>query len=163
MMAATYNITKAIYRNKPDMILQAGVAGALHENLPLVKTVAVRNEIVGDLGVLEGDVFQSIFHMGLVALNDRPWENGKLPNNSEILQTAGLPIVDAVTVNEISTDPNRIAYYREEVGADIETMEGAALHFVALQEKLPFLQMRCVSNFVGERNKNNWKLQAAIE
>jgi futalosine hydrolase len=47
--------------------------------------------------------------------------------------------------------------------ADIESMEGAALHFVCLQEGIPFLQIRGISNFVGERNKAKWDLKSAIE
>jgi futalosine hydrolase len=41
-------------------------------------------------------------------------------------------------------------------------MEGAALHYVALCEKIPFLQLRAVSNYVGERDKNKWALREAI-
>ena len=47
--------------------------------------------------------------------------------------------------------------------ADIETMEGAALHYVCLQEDIPFIQIRTISNFVGERDKTKWKLKDAIE
>ncbi|MFZ1371603.1 MAG: futalosine hydrolase, partial [Ferruginibacter sp.] len=45
----------------------------------------------------------------------------------------------------------------------IETMEGAALHYVCLQENIPFLQIRSISNYVGERDKIKWKLKEAIE
>ena len=41
-------------------------------------------------------------------------------------------------------------------------MEGAALHYVGLSEKIPFLQMRSLSNFVGERNKAKWMMAEAI-
>jgi futalosine hydrolase len=41
-------------------------------------------------------------------------------------------------------------------------MEGAALHYVALMEKIPFLQLRSLSNFVGERDKNKWLMKEAI-
>ncbi len=41
-------------------------------------------------------------------------------------------------------------------------MEGAAFHYVCLQEKIPFLQLRAISNYVGERNKANWNLNEAI-
>ena len=47
--------------------------------------------------------------------------------------------------------------------ADIETMEGAALHYVCLQENISFLQIRSVSNHVGERDKTKWKMKQAIE
>jgi futalosine hydrolase len=42
-------------------------------------------------------------------------------------------------------------------------MEGAAFHYVCLTEKVPFLQLRAVSNYVGERNKKNWNIKLAIE
>jgi futalosine hydrolase len=45
----------------------------------------------------------------------------------------------------------------------IETMEGAALHYICLQENVPFLQLRSISNYVGERNKEKWKLKEAID
>ncbi len=44
-----------------------------------------------------------------------------------------------------------------------ESMEGAALHYVCLMEKIPFLQIRSVSNITGERDKSKWKLKEARE
>jgi futalosine hydrolase len=70
--------------------------------------------------------------------------------------------VDGVTVNEISTDSTRIDYYRNQLNASVESMEGAAVHYVALQESIPFLQMRSLSNFVGERDKSKWVMDIAI-
>ena len=42
-------------------------------------------------------------------------------------------------------------------------MEGAALHYIGLQEKIPFLQIRSCSNYIAERNKKNWKMKDAIQ
>ena len=42
-------------------------------------------------------------------------------------------------------------------------MEGAALHYVCRSMKVPFLQMRVVSNYIGERDKTKWMLGGAIE
>ncbi|MBK7884081.1 MAG: hypothetical protein IPJ81_10000 [Chitinophagaceae bacterium] len=41
-------------------------------------------------------------------------------------------------------------------------MEGAALQYVCLQEKIPFIQIRGISNYVGERDKLKWKMKEAI-
>jgi futalosine hydrolase len=161
LVAATYSITQAILRKKPQFILQAGVAGCLDEHLPLTKIVVVENEMTGDVGVLQQGHFHSLFDLGLLGQNDPPWTNGKLTNNVEALKSAGLTMVDGVTVNEITTSPERIRHYRE-LGARIESMEGAALHYVALREKIPFLQIRSLSNFVGERDKGRWMMKEAI-
>ncbi|MFL5808576.1 MAG: futalosine hydrolase [Flavisolibacter sp.] len=161
LMAATYSITEAVLRKRPQFILQAGVAGSLDESLPLTKIVLVENEIAGDVGVVQQGRFHSIFDLGLLGKNDSPWKEGKLSNNVTALKEVGLTIVDGVTVNEISTDEDRINYYRK-LGARIESMEGAALHYVALQEKIPFLQIRSLSNFAGERDKGKWMMKEAI-
>ena len=45
----------------------------------------------------------------------------------------------------------------------IESMEGAAFFFVCRQFNLPCLQLRSVSNNVGERDKSKWKMQDALQ
>lgn len=162
MMATTYSLTKTIFQNRPDFILQAGVGGCLNENLPLSKIVLVEKENIGDLGVDENGAFKTLFDMRFLDKNSFPWKDGKLSNNFEVLKSTGLTIADGVTVNEISTNKERIAYYKNQLNASVESMEGAALHFVALQEKIPFLQMRSLSNFVGERDKSKWVIDVAI-
>jgi futalosine hydrolase len=161
-MAATYAIAKAAFMKKPKFILQAGVAGSLDESLPLTKIVLVENEIAGDVGVFQNGRFHSLFDLGLLGKNEPPWNDGKLSNNVEALKATGLTVVDGVTVNEVSTRSERIQHYRK-LGASIESMEGAALHFVGLSEKIPFLQMRSLSNFVGERDKGKWMMKEAID
>lgn len=162
MMATTYSLAKKIFDKRPDFILQAGVAGCLNEQLPLSKIVLVENENIGDLGVEENNQFNTLFDLKLLEKNFFPWKNGKLANDIEVLKTTGLTIVDGVTVNEITTSTERMAYYKNKLNASVESMEGAALHYVALQEKIPFLQMRSLSNFVGERDKSKWVMDIAI-
>ena len=162
LTAATYGLTRAVITKRPRFILQAGLAGCIDRNLPLTKMVLVGTETLGDLGVEESGNFRSIFDLGLQDKNAAPFVQGRLPNKQELLQLAGLPIVDGVTVHEISTNTERINYYRDQLGAQVESMEGAALHYVALLEQIPFLQLRCLSNFAGERDKNKWVMAAAI-
>ena len=162
MMATTYTLAKSIGSSRPDFILQAGVGGCLDKRLPLSKIVLVENETVGDLGVEENASFKTLFDLRLLDKNAFPWKDGKLSNNVEVLKSTGLTIVDGVTVNEISTNSMRIDHYRNSLNASVESMEGAALHYVALQERIPFLQMRSLSNFVGERDKSKWVMDIAI-
>jgi futalosine hydrolase len=91
-----------------------------------------------------------------------PWQQGRLKNTNAFLASSGLPEVDGVTVNQISTAEDTITYYRDELNVQVESMEGAALHYVALQEKIPFLQIRSLSNFIGERDKAKWQMKEAI-
>jgi len=162
MMATTYTLTTHILNKRPDFILQAGVAGCLDQGLPLTKIVLIENENIGDLGVQENGIFKTLFDLNLLEKSSYPWMDRKLPNNVEALKTTALKIVDAVTVNEISTNRDRIVYYRTQLNASVESMEGAAMHYVCLQQKIRFLQMRALSNFVGERDKTKWVMDIAI-
>src|SRR5829696_48314 len=162
LAAAAYQITKAVYLQKPQLIIQAGIAGSLDNRLPLKKVVVVKNDTIGDIGVEENGSFNSLFDLQLDDRDTFPWTNGQLCNRSEILNQLNFSTVNSVSVNEISTNKKRIEYYKNNLKASIESMEGAALHYVGLMENIPFLQIRSLSNFVGERDKDKWQIKEAI-
>lgn len=162
LAAATYHISKALQARRPHLVLQAGVAGSLDASFVPGDVVAVKDEVIGDAGVVEEAGFRSLFDLNLEDPEVHPWQGGKLVNPFSIF-TPGLPLVSAVTVNEISTSADRIRYYREALKAQVESLEGAALHYVALSENINFLQLRAISNFIGERDKSRWKLAEAID
>lgn len=163
MTATTYSLMKSISIKKYDLILQAGIAGCLDKKINHGQVVVVKNDTIGDMGVVEKDEFKPFFEMGLGDQNSFPWKNGKLSNNNAILKECGLTAVEGVTVNEISTNKERISFYRDTLHAEVESMEGAALHYVGQMEHIPFLQIRSVSNFVGERDKSKWFMKGAVE
>jgi futalosine hydrolase len=162
LTAASYQLTKAVCIKKPSLLLQAGIAGTFNRSFTLGKVVAVENETIGDSGVEENGRFATVFELGLIDKNSFPWTDGRLRNSNDILRQLHLPVADSVTINEISTNPQKLEYYENKLGVAIESMEGAALHYVALLENIPFLQIRSLSNFVGERNKSAWKMSEAI-
>ncbi|BAV04181.1 phosphorylase family protein [Filimonas lacunae] len=41
-------------------------------------------------------------------------------------------------------------------------MEGAALHYACRQTNTPFIQIRAISNYIGERDKSKWRIKDAI-
>lgn len=163
LMASTYTITKQILQKQPAIIIQAGISGCIDENLNLGEVVVVKDEAVGDMGVMENDSFKTLFELNLIQKDEQPWQNGKLVNtHNNLLFLTGLKQVQAVSVHEITTNEKRIQYYKESLKAQIEHMEGAALHFVGLMEGIPFLQIRCISNLVSVRDKTKWKLNESI-
>jgi futalosine hydrolase len=156
-------LTKQIHIKQPSFIIQAGIAGSLDESLHLGDVVIVEKDQIGDEGVMEKNVFKSVFELNLREVNNFPWQDGKLFNNTiDLFQDEGFPLVTGVTVNEITTDEKRIAYYKNNLESKIESMEGAALHYVALMENIPFLQLRSISNHVGVRDKTKWMLAESI-
>jgi futalosine hydrolase len=162
LMATTYSLTRQLLIKPPSLVIQAGIAGSFTDQFTPGATVVVKQDRVADQGAIENGRMQSLFDLGLLEKNKKPFSNGWLKNNSAILNKTGLQKVNAITINEISTDAGKINLYRKQFRPFIESMEGAALHYVCLSEKIPFVQLRSVSNYVGERNKSKWKLKESI-
>ncbi len=162
LMSTTYALTRQIQLRKPDIIIQAGIAGSFDKSIPLGTVVAVKKETVADLGVVEGNTLKTVFHLGLSRPGQFPFSKGWLINRSETLKKSGLPLVTGISVNEITTSSRKIKMYEERFRPVTESMEGAALHYTALMENVPFVQIRALSNFTGERNKARWELKKSI-
>lgn len=164
MLASAVSLTRLVTEEKPDLIIQIGVAGTFNLKQPLGKVVVVKDEILGDMGVEEDGKWKDLFDLKLEKSSYHPFEKRKLPNPwLTTYNLLKLPEVTAITVNEISTHQDRISQLIKKYDPQIESMEGAALHFICREANIPFLQMRAISNYIGERNKANWKMKEAIE
>ena len=161
-VATTYSLTHNINNQRPDLIIQAGIAGCFREYKP-GKTLAIAEDGIGDMGVWENNRFNTIFDLKLADDNQPPFTNRSLVNpNQKLLELSELEQAKAITVNEITTDTKRIEWYQQNGSPVVESMEGAAFHYVCLQENIPFIQLRSVSNYIGERDKTKWNIQHAI-
>jgi futalosine hydrolase len=161
-MATTWSLSRQIDRRRPDLIIQAGIAGCLTDILPGEVMVVAEDE-PADLGVWEEGEFKSIFDLRLADADSFPFSGGRLVNPYlPLLELTSLEPVRAITVNEITTAAERISWYQQNTDAVVESMEGAALHFVCLQSGVPFLQLRAISNAVGVRDKTKWEMGLAL-
>jgi futalosine hydrolase len=164
LLASCFSLTKLIYEQKPDLIIQAGIAGAFDENLALGKVVAIRHEQLADTGVEEKGTFNDIFDLNLQAPDTSPFTDRKLINNKfDKLNFLQLDMVTGITINEITTRPERIQLIKAKYNAQLESMEGAALHYCCIQTKTPFIQIRAISNYVGERDKSKWRFKDSFD
>jgi futalosine hydrolase len=164
-MMTTYELTKAAIQLRPDYIIQAGIAGSFEASLVPPQVVLIKDEIMGDLGAAEKDGFSDIFDLKLMDTSAFPFANKRLINPLLEGKTDHykLPVVSGLTINEVSTNKTRIQLLKEKYGAQVESMEGVALHYIALKNKIPFLQIRAISNEVGVRDKQQWKIKEAIK
>ena len=163
MVATTYQVAAHLLQTPVDCILQAGIGGSFSNKFALAEVVIIGQETIGDMGVQEAE-FQDIFDMGFAQADQYPFTAKSLVN--PFIKTWGdlhLPVARGLTVNEITTDSTRIRTLEQKYGCEIESMEGAAFHYVCLHHSIPFLQLRSVSNHVGERDKKKWKLRGSIE
>ena len=162
LTSSAYSITKQLQIRKPDIVVQAGIAGCFDKNFPLGSVVAIRQDAIGDQAVIERGNLKTLFDLKLVKQNQFPFSRGWLINKSEVLKKVKLKKVKGISVNEITSSKQKIKLYKDVFEPIVETMEGAALHYVCLMEKIPFLQMRGISNYAGERNKKKWDMNNSI-
>lgn len=164
LLNTAYALTKRLSKAKPGIVIQAGICGSLHPLYPPGSVVVIREEVMGDLGVEEDNGFSDIFDLSLAEENIFPFSGKMLVNpHRQVLEKIKLPSVRGVSINEITTGATRMQQLIEKYGVVVESMEGAALHYVCLQESIPFVQLRSVSNFVGERDKTKWRMEEAVD
>lgn len=165
LTAATFTITKLALTQAPDIIIQAGIGGSFEKGYLPGEVVMIDSEQIADMGVLENNQWKSMFALSLSDENKAPYVNGFLPNPYlEHFKFLGIRSVAGISVNTITTDAATIFRIQQITPLPvIESMEGAALHHVCLQLPIPFLQLRAVSNQVGERDKERWHFAQAIQ
>ena len=67
-----------------------------------------------------------------------------------------------VTVSAVSGSPARARLLSNRYSALCENMEGGAVAQVCLRYRVPFLEIRGLSNRAGDRNKKRWQLSKAL-
>ncbi|MDP4809656.1 MAG: hypothetical protein NWR65_00860, partial [Saprospiraceae bacterium] len=95
--------------------------------------------------------------------NSFPFTEGILINTEASL-TKFLTLAHGITLNTVTgTQSKADKIIKKYPDVEIENMEGASFFYVCLKEKIPFMSIRSISNYVEDRNKENWKMLEAIE
>jgi len=157
--STVYKLTKQLHHHY-DLVIQAGIAGAFADGgknmLEPATVVTVKQDCFGDLGAIENNAFSSVQQMGFSA--NPEW----LVNQNPLLDKLPFKQVKAITVNTITDETGSLKRLQDKWQADIETMEGAGLHFVCSQQHTEYIQLRSISNVVGVRDKSQWHFKKAI-
>ncbi len=163
--ATTYHLTKALQRNKYDLVINTGICGSAYDHLQPVHVVRVKSDYFGDSGVGVGKQFNDLFDLGLMNSKKFPFRNKKLTPvyQTKLKSLRGIPEVNAVTFNKITGTAGERKKLVERFGSFVESLEGAAFFYVCMLEKTKCIQLRAVSNMVGERNKKKWKINQAVD
>jgi len=159
-----YKLTKVLNKNKFDLIINAGIAGSYNNNLNTGSIVNVKSEVFSDMIIEDNEKIYTLFEKGLININEFPYINGELINNTIYNNKVinNLPKVKAVTSNTLHGNKVNIEKIKQIFQPDIETMEGAGFFYVCISEKIPFFQIRGISNFVEPLNKEKWDIKTPI-
>lgn len=146
-----------------NLIVHAGISGSFQPDIPLGTLVEVVSEQWGDLGAetIDGEFIDG-FDLNLMDSNRYPYQQSRLLNTKPVPDTS-LPKVNGLTVNRTSGSQKNIDFLKAKYNCDVESMEGAGLFYAAKILDIPFVSIRCVSNFVEPRDKLKWKIPEAIE
>ena len=128
------------------------------------EVVIVADDCFGDLGIEDGDNFFTVFEAGLSGRNDFPFRNGKLYPDKYLLEELGKDFrtVSGLTVNKVTGNELSLAQLKSKFNADIESMESAAVYYVAARNNIPVAGIRSISNYVEQRERDKWEVDLAI-
>lgn len=162
-VACAVHLTRTLAHGSYERVIQAGIAGSFALDAPIGSVALVGEEAFGDLGAEDHGSFLDLFDMGLLKRGSYPFTDQFLVAPVVELQSlTGIPRVRSVTVNRVLSESQSITWMREKYAPQIVNMEGAALFYVALLERVPFVALRAISDMVGPRDKSAWKIPEAI-
>lgn len=163
-MHTAWHLGRQLARKRPDLAIQAGIAGSFRHAWTLGQVVLIRQEQLGDLGVDDGGTFKDLFDIGLWTDGLPPFTGTNLVNSfSGVPFLPDLPLANGVSINMVTGSQPSIERLQHKYAPDIESMEGAAFHFACLQEGVPFMQLRSISNYVEIRDKSKWNIPLAVK
>ncbi|MBK5270100.1 MAG: futalosine hydrolase, partial [Bacteroidia bacterium] len=137
LTATAYQLSKQIQIKKPTLVIQAGVAGCFDKQMPLGSVVLVKQDAIADESVVELKQLRTLFDLKLLPQKQFPFQKGWLVNsNTLLLKKNNLKMVKGISVNQITSSQQMIGFYKKYFNPVVESMEGAAMHYVCLMENI---------------------------
>jgi futalosine hydrolase len=168
---AALELGAALGRFDVSGVLSLGVAGSYNlDAAQLTAAVAADAEVYAEYGVVgpdgladaSGFAFPQLRAQGQVVVQRVALDPEASARAMGLWLADGVLTGTAVTVAGITGCPERAVTLAERHGALTESMEGFALALGCASRGLPFLEVRTISNRVGERNRAHWKLDEAL-
>ena len=164
--SAAAKLAVELAATQPEAVLIFGVCGAHRvegtpDRLKVGDLCLTDSDLLADEGAMTEDGFSSLADLGI-------GEVGPFKADPELTRAAaeilgGIPTVSAATVSTCSATNELAQTSYQRTKSFIESMEGAAAALVCRRYDIPFLQLRCVSNFTGDRQSAQWNLDLAAD
>lgn len=162
LTAMTYSLTRtlACLPTPPDRLVLAGIVGCYDYGIALGTVLEAGSDCFADLGAADSDGSHlDLFDLGLSAPDDFPFEDGRIRHTTQLLPG---PPVSAITVHQTTGTSARRAKWLSRYTPVLESMEGAAFAYCAAQFDIPHTQLRAVSNYVEDRDREAWDIPGAV-
>ncbi|MFE6127611.1 futalosine hydrolase [Streptomyces sp. NPDC056437] len=147
-----------------DLVVSAGIGGGFPSRAPL-GTVVVADEIIAaDLGAETPDGYLPVDRLGFGRTTHLP-PPGLPGRAAKLLEAGGLPhlVAPVLTVSTVTGTARRAEeLIARHPRAGAEAMEGFGVAEAAAAHALPVLEIRAVSNPVGPRDRDAWRIKEAL-
>jgi futalosine hydrolase len=153
---AALRTAQALASKRYDAVINAGIAGGFRDRCTVGDAVVCSREDYAELGLEDGTAFPLPGGLELVrhAESDpgllRPFLAGLIP------VIVGRGVTSAI----VTSTTARALVLAHRFRADVESMEGFAVLRAAQLAGVPAIEIRGVSNLVGERATNEWDFRA---
>lgn len=159
---ATFHLSQVLLQRNFDLVINAGIAGSLTEDLQIGDVIQVVDEEFADLGIEEEDEFLTLFDSGFMNPGEFPFEN-RILKSDKLTFATWLPRVKGITANISHGRKSSIARLKAQFSGQVESMEGAAVLYVCRWLGVSCIQVRAVSNYVAPRNIAHWDIPLALD
>lgn len=149
-----------------DGIINFGVGGAFVDaGLKPLDVCLAEKEVLGDFGICVDDEIRSFENKEMRTEVEFDLKGVLFEKAQEALRASAIAYETGnfVTVNCVSGTTKRGNYLRDKHRGLCENMEGAAVARVCREFVLPCLEIRCISNFVEDRDISRWKIGEASQ
>ena len=173
---AAHSATAVMEKFNIRYLINMGVGGAYPFSGLATGDIAIAiKEIYGDAGVITPGGWKGIKETGIPLLqsegkkyfNEFPLDKDLAKKSLTITRNASritqVKTGNFVTVSASTGTPGRANELEKRFNAICENMEGAAIAHVAAIYRIPFLEIRGISNIVGMRDKRRWRLSLATK
>jgi futalosine hydrolase len=157
-----FHLTTTLHKNAYRIIINAGIAGTLSDELHIGDVVNVVDEEFADLGIEEETDFLTLFDSGFMQPDEFPFEN-RILRSDRLPYVRHLARVKGITANVSHGRRSSVAEIKSRFTAKVESMEGAAIFYVCRWFGMPFMQIRAISNYVAPRAEAQWDIPLALE
>jgi futalosine hydrolase len=159
--AAAAELARAAARGEPyRWVVSAGIAGGFTDLAAIGTTVLATSAVAADLGAETAEGFVSVADLGF-GQSIVDCEGGLLAALRRSLPSAVTGPV--LTVSTVTGTAERAAALRERYpDAVAEAMEGYGVGTAAAQAGVGFAEVRTVSNPVGPRDRDSWRIADAL-
>ena len=144
------NLTPYLIKSNYDFLINIGICGSFDRSYNLGDVVEVNEDCFSELGYEDGDEFR------LFDNHDEINQFFKFESKTH------LDTVKGITVNTVHGNDQSIDKVVKQFNPIVESMEGAACMMLAKAFRMPMIQLRGISNYVEERDRDNWEVGLAI-